>query len=70
MLGAEGKKINAAFEFAIDDDLLVRRIAGRLTHKASGRTYHVEFAPPKGVCVCVCVSALSQRSLQCRARMT
>ncbi len=25
----------------------MRRITGRLTHKASGRTYHVEFSPPK-----------------------
>jgi adenylate kinase len=47
MLKTEKKKINAAFEFHIDDELLVRRITGRLTHKASGRTYHVEFAPPK-----------------------
>jgi len=34
-------------EFAIPDDLLVRRISGRLTHPASGRTYHTEFSPPK-----------------------
>ena len=40
-------QVTAAFEFKIDDELLVRRITGRLTHKASGRTYHVEFAPPK-----------------------
>lgn len=25
----------------------MRRITGRLIHKASGRSYHVEFAPPK-----------------------
>ena len=47
MLSKESKKVDAAFEFRIEDDLLVRRITGRLTHKASGRTYHVEFAPPK-----------------------
>jgi adenylate kinase len=33
--------------FQIDDDLLVRRITGRLVHPGSGRSYHVEFNPPK-----------------------
>ena len=47
MLNKEKKKVTGAFEFRIDDELLVRRITGRLTHRASGRTYHVEFAPPK-----------------------
>jgi adenylate kinase len=40
-------QVTAAFEFKIEDNLLVQRITGRLTHKASGRTYHVIFAPPK-----------------------
>jgi len=26
---------------------LVRRVTGRLVHPASGRSYHIEFAPPK-----------------------
>ncbi len=39
--------MTTAFEFKIDDELLVRRITGRLTHMPSGRTYHVEFSPPK-----------------------
>lgn len=47
MLSKEKKKVTAAFEFRIQDELLVRRITGRLTHRASGRTYHVEFSPPK-----------------------
>jgi adenylate kinase len=34
-------------EFKIDDNVLVRRICGRLVHKPSGRSYHTEFAPPK-----------------------
>lgn len=34
-------------EFAIDDNLLFRRITGRLIHPGSGRSYHDEFAPPK-----------------------
>ncbi|CAF3542678.1 unnamed protein product [Rotaria sp. Silwood1] len=32
---------------SIPDDLLKRRILGRLIHKPSGRTYHEEFHPPK-----------------------
>ncbi|CAF5215906.1 unnamed protein product, partial [Rotaria magnacalcarata] len=36
-----------ASSFQIDDDLLKRRILGRLIHKPSGRTYHEEFHPPK-----------------------
>jgi len=47
MLKAEKAKLDQAFEFAIDDKLLIRRITGRRIHPASGRTYHVEFAPPK-----------------------
>lgn len=29
------------------DEVLVERICGRLIHMASGRSYHVKFAPPK-----------------------
>lgn len=39
--------MDAVIEFAIDDNLLVRRITGRLIHQASGRSYHEDFAPPK-----------------------
>lgn len=38
--------IDAVIEFSIPDDLLVRRITGRLIHPASGRSYHEEFHPP------------------------
>ena len=41
------RPLDAVVEFSIDDSLLVRRITGRLSHKASGRSYHVEFNPPK-----------------------
>jgi len=47
MLKHDSRKLNHAFEFAIDDQLLIRRITGRRIHPASGRTYHVEFYPPK-----------------------
>ncbi|XP_077862211.1 adenylate kinase 2, mitochondrial-like [Saccoglossus kowalevskii] len=40
-------KLDSVIEFSIDDSLLVRRITGRLIHKASGRSYHEEFNPPK-----------------------
>lgn len=39
--------LDAVVEFSISDNLLVRRITGRLIHMASGRSYHEEFSPPK-----------------------
>lgn len=39
--------IDAVVELQIDDELLVRRITGRLFHIPSGRSYHTEFNPPK-----------------------
>jgi adenylate kinase len=47
LLAASGKDITSVIEFAIDDELLKERIGGRWIHKASGRSYHVKFAPPK-----------------------
>lgn len=40
-------KLDAVIEFGIDDNLLFRRITGRLIHPGSGRSYHEEFNPPK-----------------------
>jgi len=40
-------KMDAALEFRINDNFLLRRITGRLTHLASGRTYHEYSKPPK-----------------------
>src|SRR4029078_11647947 len=31
----------------VDDDEILRRMSGRRVHPASGRTYHLEFNPPK-----------------------
>lgn len=45
MLG--NSKLDRAFEFAIDDQLLLKRVTGRRIHPASGRTYNVFFHPPK-----------------------
>ncbi|KAI9220074.1 adenylate kinase [Blastocladiella britannica] len=47
MLTARGQALSHAVELKIDDALLVARITGRLIHPASGRSYHVEFNPPK-----------------------
>lgn len=47
LLASRKTSLNSVVEFAIDDSLLVRRICGRLIHKPSGRSYHVEFNPPK-----------------------
>jgi len=47
MLKSDKKKLDKAFEFAIEDALLLRRITGRRIHVPSGRAYHIEFNPPK-----------------------
>lgn len=47
LLDQRKSKLTACIEFKIDDSLLVRRITGRLIHPPSGRSYHVEFNPPK-----------------------
>eukprot|EP01104_Vermistella_antarctica_P020598 TRINITY_DN8879_c0_g1_i1.p1 TRINITY_DN8879_c0_g1~~TRINITY_DN8879_c0_g1_i1.p1 ORF type:complete len:240 (+),score=65.64 TRINITY_DN8879_c0_g1_i1:45-722(+) len=47
MLAASGTEVEQAFHFQIDEELLVERILGRLTHKRSGRTYHRTFNPPR-----------------------
>lgn len=39
--------IDKVINFEIDDDLLVKRITGRLIHEKSGRTYNIYFDPPK-----------------------
>jgi len=47
MLKESKSKLDHAFEFAMEDALLVKRISGRRYHPASGRTYHIENQPPK-----------------------
>ncbi|XP_054161005.1 adenylate kinase-like [Oppia nitens] len=47
LLAKRNTRIDSVIEFAIDDDVLVKRICGRLLHEPSGRTYHEEFYPPK-----------------------
>eukprot|EP00914_Ancora_sagittata_P021787 GHVO01043294.1.p1 GENE.GHVO01043294.1~~GHVO01043294.1.p1 ORF type:complete len:247 (+),score=24.92 GHVO01043294.1:31-741(+) len=47
LLAKRRRPLEAVVEFGIADSLLVRRITGRLIHTPSGRSYHVEFNPPK-----------------------
>ena len=42
-----GVSIEHVVEIAVDDEEIVRRMSGRRVHLASGRTYHVEFNPPR-----------------------
>ena len=46
-LQAIGARIDFVIEIDVDDEEIVRRMAGRWVHTASGRTYHVQFNPPK-----------------------
>ncbi len=39
--------IDSAILFSLSDEEIVKRLSGRRVHKPSGRTYHVEFNPPK-----------------------
>jgi len=47
MFNKAGKKIDKVIEFKVDDNILIERIEGRRVHKASGRSYHTKFNPPK-----------------------
>ena len=39
--------IDHVIEIAVDDAEIIKRMAGRRVHLASGRTYHIEFNKPK-----------------------
>ncbi|WP_280568598.1 adenylate kinase [Chromohalobacter sp. 296-RDG] len=40
-------KLDHVLEVAVDDEEIVKRLAGRRVHPGSGRVYHVEYQPPK-----------------------
>ncbi|MFC3284620.1 adenylate kinase [Litchfieldella rifensis] len=40
-------KLDHVLEIAVDDEEIVKRLAGRRVHPGSGRVYHVEYNPPK-----------------------
>ncbi len=46
-LKAMGVAIDTVIEIVVDDEQIVKRMAGRRVHQQSGRTYHVEYNPPK-----------------------
>jgi len=42
-----GVSIDTVIEIVVADEEIVKRMAGRRVHLQSGRTYHVDFNPPK-----------------------
>merc|ERR1719399_1939712 len=42
-------KVSSVIEINVPDEILEERICGRWIHKASGRSYHVKFNPPKSL---------------------
>ena len=42
-----GVSIDYVIEIYVDDDEVVSRLSGRLTHPGSGRIYHIKYNPPK-----------------------
>jgi adenylate kinase len=46
-LAKGGIVIDTVVEMVVDDENIVRRMSGRRAHLPSGRTYHVDFNPPK-----------------------
>ncbi len=47
LLNQKHQSIDRVVNLVIDDDLLIKRVTGRLIHPASGRTYNIYFSPPK-----------------------
>ena len=47
ILSDRNQKIDIVISLCVPDDILVRRIAGRRFHIKSGRSYNIEFNPPK-----------------------
>lgn len=46
-LTAMGVKIDTVIEINVADEEIIKRMAGRRVHLASGRSYHIDFNPPK-----------------------
>ncbi|MCD2450998.1 adenylate kinase [Methylicorpusculum oleiharenae] len=42
-----GVVIDQVIEIVVEDEDIVKRMSGRRVHPGSGRTYHIEFNPPK-----------------------
>jgi len=62
MLRDLGVKLDSVLELVVDDDEVVRRLAGRRTCRHCGRVWHVDFDPPKEAGTCdACGGELFQR---------
>ncbi|MEU9983966.1 adenylate kinase [Streptomyces sp. NPDC050856] len=63
MLDAEGMKLDAVLDLEVEEDEVVKRIAGRrICRNDSAHVFHVTYAPPKAEGVCdVCGGELYQR---------
>lgn len=46
-LRSAGIDIDFVIEIEVDDEEILRRMSGRRVHPGSGRSYHLEFNPPK-----------------------
>jgi adenylate kinase len=62
MLSEWGISLDVVLELVVDDDEVVRRLAGRRTCRSCGKVWHVDFDPPtrEGVCD-ACGGQLFQR---------
>ena len=49
-LRTAGTDIDFVVEIEVADDEILRRMSGRRIHPGSGRTYHIDFNPPKVPC--------------------
>jgi adenylate kinase len=49
LLAETNEKVSSVIELHVPDSILEERICGRWIHKASGRSYHVKFNPPKSL---------------------
>ena len=47
ILSGRNQKIDVVLRLCVPDDMAIRRIAGRRFHITSGRSYNIEFNPPK-----------------------
>ena len=47
MLTGKNQQIDIVLRLLVDDEVVVRRIAGRRFHVESGRSYNIEFNPPE-----------------------
>jgi len=49
LLAEKGEAVNRIVAFDVPAEVLEERICGRWMHKASGRSFHVKFKPPKSM---------------------